>query len=120
MFGKEGVGLTTRSEQQFQSGNPDLSGVKLIRPIDIITGLVADALEKNNPVGELITLQQRRWFAYPKAQQWIMDDLWSKEREAFDQLLQTGECSERLHRCTDHRGELFGKFAQPSDAADLV
>ena len=111
---------TLHSEQERASGDSTLSAIKFIRPTEIIPGLVADALERNGPIGELITLQQRRCFAYPKAQQWLMDDLWGKEREEFDLLKRTGECSERLDRCMGHRGELFGKFAQPSDPTDIA
>jgi hypothetical protein len=92
------------------SAERGISSIKFIDPIDIIPGLVADALEKSNPVRELITLQGKKWFGYPKAQQHLIDCLWRVERDAFDCLVSSGDVTDQLHGCMAHRGELFIKF----------
>lgn len=93
--------------------------VRFIDPLYIIPGLVADALEKKNPVLELLTLQQKRWFDYPKAQQCLIDYLWRVERDEFDCLIVNGVFTDRLRGCISHSGELFERFGRPTPASGL-
>lgn len=119
MSGRGITAQSARSNQKYAPGDSQLSSIKFTRPIEIISGLVADALDNECALEELIKLQRTNWFAYPRAQQWLMDEVWSQERKEFDQLLQTCECSDRLRGCMNHRGELFDKYAQPRHSEGL-
>lgn len=110
--------------QSNEPGQNSLACVKFISPLDILPGLVLDAIDRENPCDELQKLQRKKWFGYPRAQQHLLDSLWKLERDEFVASREYGYFSERLHACMAHRGELFANFksvcrvnlAQPGEA----
>ncbi|MFO0416797.1 MAG: hypothetical protein ACK5Y6_05865 [Pseudomonadota bacterium] len=90
--------------------------VRYLNPLDILPGLVRDAFDKRDPVGEIVKLQMDPRYNYPAAHLVVFDRVCEVESAAFDRFVQDGYSNAELRALVQNGYSLLERFVDLSDS----